>query len=84
MKIVFVCNEYPPRPHGGIGTFVHTIARALLQKGHQVTVVGSRAPNSTGEEILAREVTVGNNTITLRDDQGVPVWAGWNPSAGVK
>jgi glycosyltransferase involved in cell wall biosynthesis len=40
MKIVFVCNEYPPRPHGGIGTFVHTVAQGLLQKGHQVTVVG--------------------------------------------
>jgi len=40
MKIVFVCNEYPPRPHGGIGTFVHTVAQRLLQRGHQVTVVG--------------------------------------------
>ena len=40
MKIVFVCNEYPPRPHGGIGTFVHTVARGLRQRGHLVTVVG--------------------------------------------
>jgi glycosyltransferase involved in cell wall biosynthesis len=40
MNIVLVCNEYPPRPHGGIGTFVQTIARAMCHKGHRVTVVG--------------------------------------------
>jgi glycogen synthase len=39
MKIGFFCNEYPPRPHGGIGTFVHTLAPALAQAGHAVTVV---------------------------------------------
>jgi len=40
MKILFVCNEYPPRPHGGVGTFVQTIARGLYDRGHQVTVLG--------------------------------------------
>lgn len=40
MKIVFVCNEYPPRPHGGLGTFVQTVARGLSGRGHEVTVVG--------------------------------------------
>jgi glycosyltransferase involved in cell wall biosynthesis len=41
VNIVFVCDEYPPRPHGGIGTFVQTVARALYGRGHHVTVVGS-------------------------------------------
>ena len=49
-------------------------------KGDQVQVVGCKAPNSTEDEILAREITVGTNTTTLRDDKGVPVWAGWTPS----
>jgi DNA/RNA endonuclease YhcR with UshA esterase domain len=49
-------------------------------KGEQVEVVGCRAPDTTEEEILAREITVGQNTTTLRDDKGVPVWAGWKPS----
>jgi glycosyltransferase involved in cell wall biosynthesis len=40
MKITLLCNEYPPRPHGGIGTFVQTIARAFSALGHKVTVVG--------------------------------------------
>lgn len=40
MRIAFVCNEYPPLPHGGIGTFVETMATALSHRGHDVTVVG--------------------------------------------
>jgi hypothetical protein len=48
-------------------------------KGEQVEVVGCKAPD-VPEEILAREITVGQNTTTLRDDKGIPVWAGWKPS----
>ena len=40
MKITYICNEYPPAPHGGIGTFVQTLTRGLVAKGHEVTVVG--------------------------------------------
>lgn len=40
MKIAYVCNEYPPAPGGGIGTFVHTIAHGMRDAGHQVSVVG--------------------------------------------
>ena len=51
-----------------------------FNKGDQVEIVGCKAPDTTEEEILAREITVGQNTTTLRDDKGVPVWAGWKPS----
>jgi glycosyltransferase involved in cell wall biosynthesis len=40
MRIAFVCNEYPPDPHGGIGSFVHTMSRALCARGHDVRVIG--------------------------------------------
>jgi glycosyltransferase involved in cell wall biosynthesis len=40
MRICLICNEYPPAPHGGIGTFVKTLARSLAQLGHQVFAVG--------------------------------------------
>ena len=40
MKIAYFCDEYPPAPHGGIGTFVQTIAHAMVAAGHEVTVVG--------------------------------------------
>jgi hypothetical protein len=51
-----------------------------FSKGEQVEIVGCKAPNAPEEEILAREITVGQNTTTLRDDKGIPVWAGWKPS----
>src|SRR5262245_24697853 len=40
MKICFVCSEYPPGPHGGIGSLVQTLARALAAHGHKVRVIG--------------------------------------------
>ena len=50
-----------------------------FKKGDEVQVIGAKAPNTTEGEILAREITVGVNTTTLRDDKGIPVWAGWKP-----
>ena len=40
MKICFVCNEYPPAPAGGIGTFTRALAEALVSRGHDVWVAG--------------------------------------------
>lgn len=40
MHVVFLCNEYPPVPHGGIGTFTHMMSHALQRRGHRVSVVG--------------------------------------------
>lgn len=55
-----------------------------FKKGDEVQVVGCKAPDASGgePEILAREITVGTNTTTLRDDKGIPVWAGWKPVKG--
>jgi glycosyltransferase involved in cell wall biosynthesis len=40
MKICFVCSEYPPGPHGGIGTMTQVLGRALARDGHDVRVIG--------------------------------------------
>jgi glycosyltransferase involved in cell wall biosynthesis len=41
LHICYLCNEYPPAPRpGGIGVFVQTLARALVAKGHRVTILG--------------------------------------------
>jgi glycogen synthase len=40
MKILFLCNEYPPVPHGGIGTVTRTLANGLIRRGHTVIVAG--------------------------------------------
>jgi hypothetical protein len=67
--------------HVAPGAFLKEIDTSFA-KGDQVQVVGSKAPNATEPEILAREITVGTNTVTLRDEKGIPVWAGWNPTKG--
>ena len=42
MHICFLTNEYPKQghPHGGIGSFVKTIAEELVNKGINVTIIG--------------------------------------------
>ncbi len=40
MKILFTCNEFPPYPNGGFGTFVKEIAKELTRQKHQVFVYG--------------------------------------------
>lgn len=51
LHICFVCNEYPPASHGGIGSVTQTLARALAARGHRVTVVGGyRVPRASDED----------------------------------
>jgi len=39
MKICFVIDRYPPRPHSSIGSFVQKMAHGLYARGHQLKVV---------------------------------------------
>src|SRR5260370_26966999 len=49
MRICFVCNEYPPAPHGGIGTFVRALATYFSAAGYTVFTTGF-APNKQCSE----------------------------------
>jgi glycosyltransferase involved in cell wall biosynthesis len=40
MHICFLCNEYPPAQHGGIGSFTQTLARELVKNGHDASCIG--------------------------------------------
>ena len=40
MHIVFLSGEYPLWTSGGVGTFIQTFGRSLVQAGHGVSVVG--------------------------------------------
>ena len=40
MRIVYICNEYPPGKTGGIGVFTKRLAESMVTAGHLVTVVG--------------------------------------------
>jgi glycosyltransferase involved in cell wall biosynthesis len=58
MKIGFFCNEYPPRRHGGIGTFVHLLSQEFIHNGHQVSVVQFGKQQSESYEAGRRLVTL--------------------------
>jgi glycosyltransferase involved in cell wall biosynthesis len=40
MHACFICNEYPPAPHGGTGSSYRDLAEGLVAAGHRATVVG--------------------------------------------
>lgn len=40
MRICIICNEYPPGPHGGIGTMNQMLVQEFVKAGHEVYVVG--------------------------------------------
>jgi glycosyltransferase involved in cell wall biosynthesis len=40
MHIGLICHEYPPAPHGGIGSYSEDLAQGLCEAGHPVTVAG--------------------------------------------
>lgn len=40
MNILFICDEYPPGLNGGIGSITQSLAREMVQQGHQVYVAG--------------------------------------------
>src|SRR6266852_1728031 len=43
MHIALVCRWYPPHTgFGGVAMHVYYLARALVEKGHRVTIVASR------------------------------------------
>ena len=60
MRILYICSEYPPGPHGGVGTFVQILGRALVQSGHSVSVVGIYSTNHPAPD--------------FEIDKGVRVW----------
>jgi predicted PhzF superfamily epimerase YddE/YHI9 len=45
-----------------------------FSKGDEISLTGSKVKVGEADLILAREVVKGNNTFTLRDDKGGPVW----------
>jgi glycosyltransferase involved in cell wall biosynthesis len=60
MKICFICGEYPPGPHGGIGTMTQILGRSLTRLGHDVRVIG----------VYPRSYPAPNFEV----DEGVRIW----------
>lgn len=47
-----------------------------LAQGDEIEVTGAKIKTDGKQELLAREVKKGNETFTLRDRNGRPMWAG--------
>jgi glycogen(starch) synthase len=60
MNILYLCDEYPPGQHGGIGTSVQSLARQMARLGHNVVVAGFYSPGYKGDSEF--------------DDQGIKVY----------
>lgn len=45
MRILYICNEYPPMHHGGIGSYTKLIAESMSKKEHEVHVIGYGSQN---------------------------------------
>lgn len=52
-----------------------------IKVGDVVEVTGAKVTES-GDQVIAREVVFGNNTMVLRDNKGIPIWELWKPSKG--
>jgi hypothetical protein len=46
-----------------------------FSKGEEIAVTGSKVKQGDADLVLARAVEKGNDTVTLRDDKGAPVWS---------
>lgn len=47
-----------------------------IEKGDTLKIVGSRVTLDGQPALIARTVTMGDQTVTLRDESGRPMWAG--------
>ncbi len=79
MKILYLCDEYPPGKHGGIGTSVRLLAREIAKAGHKVIVAGLYGPGYGGKDefeddgVKIYRFRRGFNYKWLRDEQSFAV-----------
>jgi len=50
MNILYLCDEYPPGRHGGIGTSVRLLAQQMAKHGNKVAVAGLYGPGYGGAD----------------------------------
>jgi glycosyltransferase involved in cell wall biosynthesis len=71
MRICFLCSDYPPGPHGGIGTMTRVLGRALAAAGHHVRVAGVYQNDYPAPD---RHSDEGVEVWRLREPQGRTGW----------
>lgn len=51
-----------------------------IRMGDEVEITGSRVKIDDKSAVIAAKVSKGADVLTLRDEEGIPVWAGWRRS----
>lgn len=62
--------------HLGPGWYIERLD-TKIEKGDKIEVKGSRVTMMGKPAIIAAEVKKGDNVLKLRDENGIPSWAGW-------
>ena len=81
MNLLFLCDEYPPGRHGGIGTAVQLLSRALVAQGHRVVVAGfyewgyQEQDQFEDEGVIVYRFRPGLDTVLLSNRNALPVRA---------
>ena len=75
LHLILTAANGPVEVHVGPVAFVSS-KNMTFAKGDAVTVLGSKVTMAGQDVLLAREITKGNQVLTLRAATGVPLWAG--------
>jgi len=62
--------------HLGPGWYIERLD-TKIEKGDNVQVKGSKVTMMGKPVVIAAEVKKGESVLKLRDENGIPVWAGW-------
>jgi hypothetical protein len=75
LHLIVNTSSGPLEVHVGPTWYVSS-RNVTFVKGDAVTVVGSKVTMSGRDVLVAREITKGQQVLTLRTSNGVPVWSG--------
>jgi hypothetical protein len=76
VHLMLKTEKGPVAVHLGPAWYVERLDNELKQ-GDSVEVKGSRVTFAGNPSIIAAELKKGDAVLKLRDDSGVPAWAGW-------
>ena len=80
MHVGLISHEYPPGPHGGVGTFTCDLAEGLASHGHKVTVFVVEMESGTYWSSSAPRPELRNLRVVPVLLQS-PAWMRWRPGA---
>ena len=75
LHLILTAADGPIEVHVGPVAFVSS-KNMTFAKGDAVTVLGSKVTMAGQDALIAREITKGNQVLTLRDAAGFPLWSG--------